>query len=249
MAKTAKKVVKTAVKLAKAAKATKIQKATKIAKAIKKPASEVAKTAPVKTAPVKAAPAKAAPADLEILPFATGKAWAAWLKAHYDSSAGLWIKFAKKGNGIESIYYPEALDEALCYGWIDGQARSLDAQYYLQRFTPRTKRSIWSKINRVKVQALIDSGRMKPAGQKEIDRAKEDGRWEAAYDSPSNAVVPDDLTVALAKNAKARAFFETLTSQNRYALLFRIHHAKKAETRARRIDQFVEMLARGETFH
>jgi len=150
---------------------------------------------------------------------------------------------------VQSVTYPEALDVALCFGWIDGQKKSDTAATWLQKFTPRSKRSIWSKINREKALALIAGGRMKPAGLQEIERAKADGRWEAAYESQSRAEVPADLQAALDANPKANVFFATLNSQNRYAVLFRIHHAKKAETRARRIKQFVEMLAKGEKLH
>ena len=187
--------------------------------------------------------------DKPVRRFRDGKAWEAWLAKNHAASDGLWIEFGKRDSGIVSIWYPEALECALCYGWIDGQSKGNDELTYWQKFTPRGKRSIWSKINRAKVQALIESGRMRAAGLAEIERAKSDGRWDRAYDSPANAEVPEDLTAALKRNAKARRFFETLSGQNRYAILFRIQTAKKAETRARRIGDFVAMLARGETFH
>jgi len=175
--------------------------------------------------------------------------WARWLKRHHASAAGVWLRIAKKESGIASIDYPAALEEALCWGWIDGQRKSEDAQYFLQRFTPRTRRSIWSQINRAKVLKLIDEGRMQPAGHAEIERAKADGRWDAAYEGVSAATVPPDLQAALDANKKAAKFFATLDSRNRYAVLFRTQGAKKPETRARRIAQFVEMLAKGEKIH
>jgi len=179
----------------------------------------------------------------------TAAAWERWLKRHHATAAGVWIRMAKKASGIASIDHPGALELALCYGWIDGQRKSEDAQYFLQRFTPRTKRSIWSQINRAKVLKLIEEGRMQPAGLAEIERAKADGRWEAAYEAASVATVPPDLQAALDANRKAAKFFATLDSRNRYAVLFRTQGAKKPETRARRIAQFVEMLAKGEKIH
>jgi uncharacterized protein YdeI (YjbR/CyaY-like superfamily) len=176
-------------------------------------------------------------------------AWERWLKRHHATAAGVWLRIAKKDSGIASIDHPAALEEALCWGWIDGQRKSEDAQYFLQRFTPRTKRSIWSKINRAKVLKLIEEGRMQPAGLAEIERAKADGRWEAAYEAASVATVPPDLQAALDANRKAAKFFATLDSRNRYAVLFRTQGAKKPDTRAKRIAQFVEMLAKGEKIH
>jgi len=190
---------------------------------------------------------KSQPADEKpILAFRQKKAWAAWLDNNQGSSSGVWLRLAKKASGLKSVSYDEALDVALCYGWIDGQGKSDGEEYWLQKFTPRGKRSIWSKRNREKVLALIESGEMQPAGLAEVERAKNDGRWDAAYDSPSRITVPDDLQTALEKNERAKSFFETLDSRNRYAILFRIHTAKKVETRAKRIQQFVEMLARNE---
>ena len=189
------------------------------------------------------------PDEFPTLFFEDAAAWERWLDSEHDSADGVWLKFAKKGSGIRSLHYPEALDVALCFGWIDGQVRRLDDEHYVQKFTPRRARSKWSKINREKVAVLIADGRMRPAGQAEIDRAKLDGRWDAAYDSPANAVVPDDLQAALDATPAAKEFFATLTSQNRYAVLHRIADAKRPETRARRITKFVDMLARGETIH
>jgi uncharacterized protein YdeI (YjbR/CyaY-like superfamily) len=187
--------------------------------------------------------------ELPTLTFAIQSKWADWLAKQHDKSAGVWLKLAKKDSGIPSVTHVEALDIALCYGWIDGQRNSFDEKYFLQKFTPRRPKSIWSKINVEKVERLIASGQMKPAGLKAIEAAKADGRWEQAYNSQKNIPMPKDFQSALDKNKKARAFFETLNSANRYAFLFRIETAKKAETRKKRIQQFVEMLAKNEKFH
>ena len=187
--------------------------------------------------------------DLPTLPFATKKKWADWLAKQHDKSAGVWLKLAKKDSGIASVTYDEALEAALCYGWIDGQKMGFDEQYWLQKFTPRGPKSIWSKINTVKAEKLIASREMKPAGLKAIELAKEDGRWEAAYESQKNISVPEDFESELNQNKKAKAFFATLNSVNRYAILFRIQTAKKAETRVRRIQQFVEMLEKNEKIY
>jgi uncharacterized protein YdeI (YjbR/CyaY-like superfamily) len=187
--------------------------------------------------------------DLPVLPFASKQAWEEWLEANHESADGVWIKMAKKASGIETVTHPEAIDVALCFGWIDGQRAGLDDVWFLQRFTPRRPRSKWSQINREKAEALIACGAMRPAGLREVERAKEDGRWEAAYPGASTIEVPDDLRAALDANPAASEFFETLTGSNRYAVLFRIHDAKRPETRARRIEKFVAMLARGETMH
>ncbi|WP_375768196.1 YdeI/OmpD-associated family protein [Archangium gephyra] len=209
-----------------------------------------AKKATVKKATVKKTTAKKAPAEeLPIIAFARPRDWGDWLASHHASSRGVWLKLAKKASGIASVTYAEALEVALAWGWIDGQKNSHDDTAWLQKFTPRGPKSIWSKINRDKALALIAAGEMKPPGLEQVERAKQDGRWEAAYDSPSRAAVPEDLSAALATNPRAAAFFSTLDSANRYAVLFRVHTAKKAETRARRIAQFVEMLARHEKLH
>jgi uncharacterized protein YdeI (YjbR/CyaY-like superfamily) len=188
-------------------------------------------------------------APLPSCAFASAAEWEAWLREHHASVAGVWIRFARKGSGIASVTYMEALQEALRFGWIDGQARGVDDSWYEQRFTPRRPRSIWSKRNRGFAEALIEAGRMEPAGLREVERAKADGRWDAAYDAPSTASVPDDLRAALDAAPEAAAFFATLSSQNRYAILHRIQTAKKPETRARRIERFVAMLERGETLY
>ena len=181
--------------------------------------------------------------------FPNRAAWAAWLERNYHQSRGLWLRLAKKGSGSQSLSYGEALEVALCYGWIDGQKRSETDQTWLQKFVPRRDNSVWSKINREKALALIENGEMKPAGLQAIERAKKSGRWQQAYDSPSRAVVSPDLAMALNANPRAKAFFESLDGANRYAVLFRIQTVKKPETRAKKIRQFVEMLARHEKIH
>jgi uncharacterized protein YdeI (YjbR/CyaY-like superfamily) len=184
--------------------------------------------------------------DLPIKPFPSKTKWADWLAKQHDKSAGLWLKLAKKESVIKSVTYEEALDVALCYGWIDGQKKGFDDKYWLQKFTPRGPKSIWSKINTEKAEKLIASGEMKPAGHKAIEAAKQDGRWEAAYASQKNMTVPEDFQAALDKNKTAKTAFAQLKSADRYSFLFRIHHAKKPETRAKHIQKFVEMLERGE---
>jgi uncharacterized protein YdeI (YjbR/CyaY-like superfamily) len=184
-----------------------------------------------------------------ILTIPTQEKWEAWLDRNASASSGVWLRLAKKGAEDPTVSYAEALETALCFGWIDGQKRAESEHYWLQRFTPRTARSIWSEINRAKAEALIAAGKMRPAGLLEIARAKRDGRWEAAYSSASKAVIPDDLQAALDANKKAKAFFATLNGRNRYAVLFRIQNSKKPETRARKIAQFVEMLSNGEKLH
>jgi uncharacterized protein YdeI (YjbR/CyaY-like superfamily) len=187
--------------------------------------------------------------DLPIVAFKSQQAFDAWLASQPEKSCGLWLKIAKKSSGIISISRDEAVDAALCHGWIDGQLDSFDDAYWLISFTPRQSTSIWSEKNRARALELVKLGDMRASGLREVDRAKADGRWERAYAGASTAKVPDDLRVALAKNKKAAAFFETLDAKNRYAILHRTHNAKKAETRAARIAKFVAMLAKGETIH
>jgi uncharacterized protein YdeI (YjbR/CyaY-like superfamily) len=211
-----------------------------------------AKVAEAKRAVTRAATKKATTAkagEAPIVSFAGPGAWADWLASNHASSGGVWLKLAKKASGVASVTYAEALEVALAWGWIDGQKKSHDDAAWLQKFTPRGAKSIWSKINREKALSLITAGKMKPAGLAEVERAQRDGRWEAAYDSPRSAAVPEDLAAALAGNARAAAFFATLNAANRYAMLFRLQTAKKAETRARHIKRFVEMLARHEKLH
>ncbi len=187
--------------------------------------------------------------NLPILTLASQKQWEEWLGMYHQVSSGIWLKIAKKGSGTETVKYAEALEVALAHGWIDGQKGALDESFWLQKFTPRGPRSRWSKINREKATALIENGRMKPAGLAEVERAKADGRWEAAYDAQSKATVPEDLQRELDANPDAAAFFATLESYNRYAILYRIQEAKKPETRAKRIEKLVGMLKRGEKVH
>jgi uncharacterized protein YdeI (YjbR/CyaY-like superfamily) len=184
--------------------------------------------------------------DLPVIPFASRDAWAAWLQESHATAPGVWLKIAKKGSGRDSVTYAEALEVALCHGWIDGQKAGFDDEHWLQRFTPRRPRSRWSQINCAKATELIERGVMAPAGLAEVERAKADGRWDAAYAGQRTMAVPDDLQEALDADEAAREFFSTLTGADRYAVLYRIQDAKRPETRARRIAAFVEMLAAGE---
>lgn len=188
------------------------------------------------------------PDDLPVLPFADDAAFETWLCAN-AASKGLWLKIAKKDSGIATVTYAGALDVALCHGWIDGQKRGFDETYFLQRFTPRRPKGLWSKINIGHAERLIAAGRMRAGGLREIEAAKADGRWEAAYDGARNMETPPELAAALAKNRKARAFFETLDKTNRYAVCWRVQTAKKPDTKAKRVETLVAMLARGETLH
>lgn len=187
--------------------------------------------------------------DPHIVLFEHQQAWEDWLSQNHSKVPGVWLRLAKKGSKVHSLKYSEALDSALCFGWIDAQKKPESSSAWLQRFTPRGKRSIWSKINRQKATALLECGRMRDSGLKEMLRAKQDGRWERAYDSPGNATVPEDFQTALDKSTKAKEFFATLESRNRYAILFRIQTVKKAETRARKITEFIAMLERHEKIH
>lgn len=183
------------------------------------------------------------------LRFATQADFERWLASQHTSSDGVWLLIAKAGAREPSITYPQAVESALCFGWIDGHKKGLDDQHWVQRFTPRRARSLWSKINRTKAQALIDSERMQPAGMAEVDRAKADGRWDAAYDGASTSTVPPDLEQALEACPDAKAFFATLDGTNRYAVLWRVQTAKRPQTRAKRIETLVAMLERGEKIH
>jgi uncharacterized protein YdeI (YjbR/CyaY-like superfamily) len=187
--------------------------------------------------------------DLPVIAFSSQQAFDVWLASQKVDCRGLWLKVAKKSSGIASVSRAEAVDSALCHGWIDGQLDSFDSNYWLIRFTPRRSTSKWSEINRTRAQELVAIGRMRPVGLKEMERAKQDGRWDAAYAAQSTAQVPDDLARALAKSKKANAFFETLDSKNRFAILYRVHSAKKPETRAARIEKFVTMLVEGKTLY
>lgn len=187
--------------------------------------------------------------DDPVIAFESPAAWEEWLAHEHESQNGVWVKIAKKATGIPTVTHAEALEVALCYGWIDGQRKPVDEQWFIQRFTPRRARSNWSKVNRGKVERLMAEGRMQPAGLREIERAKADGRWDAAYDAQSTATVPEDLQRALDANPPASAFFATLNSQNRFAILYRVQDAKRPETRARRIETFVAMLAEGKKLY
>jgi uncharacterized protein YdeI (YjbR/CyaY-like superfamily) len=184
-----------------------------------------------------------------ILQLASPEEWEAWLDAEHASSDGVWLKFAKKGSGVTTVVYAEALDVALCYGWIDSQVMTFDERFYLQRFTPRRAKSKWSKINVEKIEALTKSGRMKPAGLEQVELAKADGRWDASYPSPANMTEPADLEKALKASPKAAAFYATLNKSNRYAVIYQLEDAKKAETRERRLAKFIGMLERGEKLY
>jgi uncharacterized protein YdeI (YjbR/CyaY-like superfamily) len=192
---------------------------------------------------------KSAPNELSVMLFEHKKAWETWLEENHATSAGIWLRIAKKASGVQSVSYDEALEVALCYGWIDGQKKTYNETSWLQKFTPRGAKSIWSKVNREKVEKLIEREMMQPAGLKAIESAKLDGRWQAAYNSFSKANVPDDFQSELDKNAQAKAFFATLNQQNRYAILFRLQTAKKPETRTKRIQQFISMLEKNEKIY
>jgi uncharacterized protein YdeI (YjbR/CyaY-like superfamily) len=180
-----------------------------------------------------------------VLSFTTQDAWEEWLEENHADVPGVWLKIPKAGSGLVGVDYAQALESALCHGWIDGQKKKLDEKNWLQRFTPRRRGSSWSQVNRQKATELIERGRMRPAGLREVEKAKADGRWEAAYASQSKATVPDDLRAALDASPAAREFFATLDSRNRYAILYRVQDAKKPQTRAARIEKFVAMLAEG----
>lgn len=187
--------------------------------------------------------------DLPVRLFTTQEDWRAWLEENHAQALGVWLKHAKKSSGKTSVSYAEAVEEALCYGWIDSQKQVYDNDYFLQKFTPRGPKSVWSKINIAKVETLIKMGKMQPAGLASIDLAKHDGRWEAAYDSPSSNKIPEDFLAELNKNPKAKQFFETLNKSNVYGFCWRIQTAKKPETRKARIEKFIDMLNRGEKLH
>jgi len=187
-------------------------------------------------------------AGLPVLAFERAQDFAAWLEAHL-TDAGLWLKIAKKDSGVTTITYAQGLEVALCYGWIDGQKQAYDARYFLQKFTPRRPKSVWSKVNVQKVEALIAAGKMRSAGLAAVEAAKADGRWAAAYDSARTMTMPDDFAAALEANPKAKEFWATLNKTNTYAFLYRIQSAKKPETRAARIEKFVAMLAAGEKLY
>jgi uncharacterized protein YdeI (YjbR/CyaY-like superfamily) len=199
--------------------------------------------------PKKPKPSRASGTAGPVRAFKDAKAWESWLEKNQTAIDGLWIRIAKKASGIKSITHPEALEIALCYGWIDGLRRPESETTFLQRFIPRRPRSLWSKINREKALDLIASGKMKPAGLDEVERARQNGRWDAAYDSQRKAAIPPDFQTALDKSPRAAAFFKTLNATNRYAIIWRVQTANKAEARAKRVRSFIEMLEKGETLH
>jgi len=187
--------------------------------------------------------------ELPIIPFESPLQWEQWLEVNHTDENGIWLKFFKKGSSVPSVTYEQALDEALCYGWIDGQKKTFDEQSYLIKFTPRRAKSIWSKKNIEHVARLYKQGKMKSRGINEAERAKADGRWEQAYDSPSNMKIPDDFLQQLTKNKKAKAFFDTLNKTNTYAIMWRLQTAKKPETREKRMKEILEMLSQGKKIH
>ena len=184
-----------------------------------------------------------------VFSFNTQEEWREWLSQNYSTDSGVWLRFYKKASGIKKVNYQEALDEALCYGWIDGLVNKYDENSYLQRFTPRRKQSTWSQINKGHVARLTSLGKMHEAGLSEVTRAKKDGRWDVAYASPANTVAPDDFIKALSKNKRAKEFWEALNKTNKYAMIWQINNAKREETRIRRIEKFVGMLERGEKLY
>lgn len=184
-----------------------------------------------------------------ILTFTSQAEWRAWLEENHDKSDGIWLRFYKKGTGKQTLNHPLALEEALCYGWIDAVSNKYDEESYLQRFTPRRPKSLWSKINREHIARLTKLGKMMPSGIAEVERAKADGRWDAAYDSPANTTIPEDFLKRLAKDKKAEQFFKTLNKTNLYAIAWRLQTAKKPETREKRMKIILEMLSKGEKFH
>lgn len=188
-------------------------------------------------------------AELEIRQFASQKEWEKWLDKNHGKPGGVWLKFAKKDSGETTVNYAQAMDMALCYGWIDSQTKKFDDKFYLQKFTPRRAKSVWSKINVDKVGALIKEGRMKPSGLAQVEAAKADSRWAAAYAGQATAAMPEDFKKALAKNKKAAEFFESLSKANKYAFTWRLHHVKRPETRTKNIKKYVDMLADGQKFH
>jgi uncharacterized protein YdeI (YjbR/CyaY-like superfamily) len=187
--------------------------------------------------------------NLQIIPFASPLEWEQWLEINHTNNDGIWLKFFKKGSGVFSVTYEQALDEALCYGWIDGQKKKYDEQSYLIKFTPRRAKSIWSKKNIEHIARLQQHNKMKPNGIKEVEKAKTDGRWENAYDSPGNMKIPEDFLQRLNKNKKAKTFFDTLNKANTYAITWRLQTAKKRETREKRMLQIIEMLSQEKKFH
>jgi len=187
--------------------------------------------------------------EMQVVSFTSSKEWRKWIARNHAKSSGVWLRFFKKQSGEKTVTYSEALDEALCYGWIDGQANRYDAKSYVQKFTPRRPKSIWSKRNTEKAERLIQEGRMKKAGMQQVELAKADGRWQQAYDSPKNMKVPEDFLLQLSKNKKAKSFFDGLNKANQYAIAWRLQTAKKAETREKRLKEILAMMIEGKKFH
>ena len=194
-------------------------------------------------------PSKPTPAELNVVECPDDAAWERWLQDHHADASDVWVKIAKKGSGVTTVHYPEVLETAICFGWIDAIRRPLDDTYFVQRFTRRGPRSRWSQVNRAKAEALIAAGRMRPAGQAQVEAAKADGRWDAAYEPQSRATIPDDFQKALDAEPQAKAFFATLRGQQRYAFLFRLHHVKTQKARDRRIASYIELLREGRTLN
>lgn len=188
-------------------------------------------------------------ADMPVISFQSAKDWSAWLSKNAQTSKGVWLKIFKKDSKEKTVTYAEALEESLCYGWIDGQKKSFDELAWLQKFCPRRPKSIWSKVNVAHIERLTKEGRMKPQGLKEVAAAKEDGRWEKAYDAQSTMSIPDDFMKALSKNKKAAEFYKSLNKANLFAIAFRLQTAKKPETRQKRMELILEMLSKGQKFH
>ena len=187
--------------------------------------------------------------ELTIISFEAAAKWREWLEENFSQQKGIWLRFYKKGSGIASVYYPEALDEALCFGWIDGQIKSYDPASYIQRFTPRRPRSNWSQRNTEHAERLIESGKMRPPGMAEIEKAKADGRWNRAYSSPGSMKVPEDFLQEISKYKKAKDFFETLDKTNLYTIGYRLQTAKDQEQRIKRMTEIIEMMAKNQKFH
>ncbi|KAK4188560.1 bacteriocin-protection, YdeI or OmpD-associated-domain-containing protein [Podospora australis] len=239
---------KVAKAVTKSAAATVKAKSAKSSVAVKPSNAETSTTSSKQAAVSTSVTTASSTSTLPIHHFPDAKAWETWLEIHHATETlGIWMKISKKGSGIPSVTYDEAIDCALCFGWIDGQRKSHDAQHFIQRFTPRRKKSMWSKRNVDKVAVLTAPGRMRPAGQDEVDAAKADGRWEKAYSGSSVMEVPADLEAALGKNKRAHTFWEGLSRTKRYPFLWRIETAKKAETREKRVEEFIGLLSKGKT--
>jgi uncharacterized protein YdeI (YjbR/CyaY-like superfamily) len=187
--------------------------------------------------------------DRQVHSFTSSKEWRKWLAEHHAQSNGVWLRFFKKDSGKKTVVYAEALEEALCYGWIDGQVNKYDAESYIQKFTPRRAKSTWSKRNTAIAESLVQEGKMETAGMQQVELAKADGRWQQAYDSPRNMKVPEDFLEQLSKNKKAKAFFDALNKANQYAIAWRLQTAKKPETREKRLKEILKMMREGKKFH